>query len=300
MHKFVLVVPVFLLAFTLQAQNIQMQRTDKGFWINEDDNRIMFFQRHSNDSIPEFSRSNYFHPVYDLNGNIITEDFPEGHPHHRGIFWAWLHIIVNGKNIADTWHLQNFSQNVEQMGFKTNAEGNGELEYSSFWYTKNRPQIPFMREKNEITIYKRKRNYRQIDFQIELVALEHGLEIGGSADEKGYGGFSIRMNTNENTHFSDSEKQSIEPQNTAIDAGSCVSISNRETKSGVSIISHPLNPGMPAWILRQTGSMQNCAWPGSSPVALPVNQPLTLKYTLIIHKGNPKRVPLERIYKSMQ
>jgi hypothetical protein len=280
---------------TVGAQNIYMKHNEKGFWIYEGKDKVMFFQRHPNDSIPGMNRSNYFHPVYDLNGNCITEDFPQDHLHHRGIFWAWLQIIVKNENIADTWHLRNFIQEIDQVEFKTNTSGNGELEYSSFWYTKNNTEIPFMLEKTKVKVYQRTRNYRQIDFQIELRALQYELQIGGSPDEKGYGGFSIRMKTDENTFFSGLDNQIIDPQNTAIQAGHYVSISNPHQKSGVSIISHLKNPGTPAWILRQTGSMQNCAWPGSEPVPVSINEPVLLQYSVIIHKGKPKQVPFEKI-----
>src|SRR5699024_3188858 len=38
-------------------------------------------------------RSNYIHPLYGLEGEMLTRDWPEGaHPHHRGIFWAWPEV----------------------------------------------------------------------------------------------------------------------------------------------------------------------------------------------------------------
>jgi len=43
-----------------------------------------------------YDRANYLHPVYGLDGEVLTEDFPEDHAHHRGIFWAWPHIRVGG------------------------------------------------------------------------------------------------------------------------------------------------------------------------------------------------------------
>jgi hypothetical protein len=38
-------------------------------------------------------RSDYIHPLYGLNGEMLTNDWPDAdHPHHRGIFWAWLEV----------------------------------------------------------------------------------------------------------------------------------------------------------------------------------------------------------------
>ena len=49
------------------------------------------------------ARSNYFHPLYDLDGTVLTEDFPKDHIHHRGIFWAWHQVRINGKTVQDQW-----------------------------------------------------------------------------------------------------------------------------------------------------------------------------------------------------
>ncbi|HEX2522993.1 MAG TPA: DUF6807 family protein, partial [Terriglobia bacterium] len=33
-------------------------------------------------------RSSYFHPIYGLNGEVLTDDFPKDHVNHRGLHWA--------------------------------------------------------------------------------------------------------------------------------------------------------------------------------------------------------------------
>ena len=47
-------------------------------------------------------RSSYLHPVYSPDGVVLTDDFNPNHPHHRGIFWAWTDIAVDGKK-GDIW-----------------------------------------------------------------------------------------------------------------------------------------------------------------------------------------------------
>ena len=294
-NRIILLLVLFALFQSVSAQKIHLSKGDGGFWINENDQKILFFQRNINDLVPDYSRNNYFHPVYDLNGNCITEDFPADHLHHRGIFWAWHQILVDGKPVCDPWELKNFTQNIDQIEFKQNEEGNGVFSYSTFWHILDHPDDPFMREHTTVTVYPRDINYRRIDFTIELHALEYNLFMGGSDDVKGYGGFSIRMKTNKSTQFTDINNRKIIPENEAVEIGSMVDISNEEMKSGVTIISWPQNPGDVKWILRQTKSMQNCAWPGREPVEISVIQPTVLKYTLIIHKGKRKNVPIDKI-----
>ena len=40
----------------------------------------------------------YIHPLYGLDGEVLTDDFPADHLHHRGVFWAWPHVTVDGRH----------------------------------------------------------------------------------------------------------------------------------------------------------------------------------------------------------
>ena len=48
------------------------------------------------------TRNNYV-DLFDFQGHEITEDFPADHLHHRGVFWAWHQVLVNGKQLGDSW-----------------------------------------------------------------------------------------------------------------------------------------------------------------------------------------------------
>src|SRR5262245_57163345 len=50
-------------------------------------------------------RSSYLHPLYGLDGEILTDDFPKDHDYHRGLYWAWPHIKI-GTNEYDLWSLR--------------------------------------------------------------------------------------------------------------------------------------------------------------------------------------------------
>ena len=40
------------------------------------------------------SRACYIHPLWGLNGEVLTDDFPKDHYHHHGVFWAWPHVEI--------------------------------------------------------------------------------------------------------------------------------------------------------------------------------------------------------------
>ena len=67
----------------------------------------------TNENVPKEdnrrSRACYIHPVYGLDGEVITEDFPKDHYHHHGIFWSWPHVGIDGKEY-DLWVYNNIEQ----------------------------------------------------------------------------------------------------------------------------------------------------------------------------------------------
>src|SRR5688500_13379652 len=46
------------------------------------------------------ARACYVHPVYGLDGEVITDDFPKDHLYHRGMYWAWPHIKIGDEEIG--------------------------------------------------------------------------------------------------------------------------------------------------------------------------------------------------------
>jgi len=249
---------------------------------------IFFYQKTPKDKNGEYSRCNYVHPFYGIDGTRITEDFPEDHLHHRGIFWAWHQILIDGKQVSDGWELKDFQQKVTSFEFRL-QKGEGVLNSTVEWKSPKweNGTKAYLKENTKITILPQTANYRRIDFEIQLKALTDRLSIGGSVDEKGYGGFSARVKLPADVKF-ESQSGAIEPQNTAIKAGNFVNISgsllNSNKKGGIVIANDESNPEPNnCWILRKVASMQNAVFPGKEPVSIPFDKPLVLKYSLIVY-----------------
>ncbi|MBN2450935.1 MAG: PmoA family protein, partial [Lentisphaeria bacterium] len=51
-----------------------------------------------------FARNAYVHPVWTPAGRIVTGDFPQDHPHQRGVFLAWTKTAVGDRH-PDFWNL---------------------------------------------------------------------------------------------------------------------------------------------------------------------------------------------------
>jgi hypothetical protein len=194
----------------------------EGILLLENNAPRYFYQTKEKSINGEFSRANYIHPLYSLNGEPLTEDFPEDHLHHRGIFWSWHQLYSNGERIGDSWLMEGIILKVEDKRAKVNG-GNAKL-YSEVLWVQESNQVPIMKENVTITYERLEKEVFALTFDIELTALIEGLEIGGSEDEKGYGGFSVRLKLPEDVVFN-SEQGKVEPQDLPVQGGAWIQLS---------------------------------------------------------------------------
>jgi hypothetical protein len=285
----------------LYAQQFTTVKTEDGIEISEGGRKVLFYQIKPKSLSGKYERTNYVHPLYSLRGAALTEDFPEDHPHHRGIFWAWHQIIHNNKPIADGWTCENISWHVVDSDTEAKKDKIS-LHNEVLWRTTGNGDepLPVIRENSSIVIHRSRPEYRIIDFDIELVPLLEDMKIGGSDDPKGYSGFSLRFKLPEDITFLTKEKE-VKAQELAVSAGPWLDFygsfeGNGFPESGVAVFCHPSNPGFPEpWILRASKSMQNPAYPGNIPVKL-TRAGLHFKYRLVIHEKTVSPLHLEKLY----
>jgi hypothetical protein len=275
----------------LVNSQVSVTKTAAGLLFTENGDSVLFYQVQPKSLNEKYERCNYIHPLWAPDGTVLTEDFPADHLHHRGIFWAWHQIYVDGKKLGDGWELKNFSQKVDHYKIRKAKSGSlklmTEVEWKSPEYVSG--EKPFLLEKTEIVIYPAERNYRRIDFIISLKTLASNFEIGGSDDEKGYSGFSVRMKLPVDVTFTGPEGI-VNPENTAVQSPGFVNVSGsvlkNNGKGGIVLLDNSQNPGYPQrWILRAKNSMQNAAFPGRNRILLNMKNPLILKYSIIVYEG---------------
>jgi Family of unknown function (DUF6807) len=275
----------------LAAPPMTAEQTGEGILVSENGNPVLFYQKTPKSINGLYERSNYIHPLYNLNGVVITEDFPEDHLHQRGIFWTWHQILAGGKRLGDGWECRDIKWDV--LSAEAAAEEAGPLVLktrvhwkSPNWINEKGEMLAFVEEQAFITIYPVQPAGRKIDFEIRLLALEEDISIGGSEDEKGYGGFSPRIFLPEDVSFRGISGQ-VNPETAAVPAGQAIDITGTygdKGVDGITIIQHPSNPGYPQdWILRGKSSMQNPVYPGRNPVKISSSQHTILKYRLVLH-----------------
>lgn len=298
----------FLIVPLYGTAQLTYTESEAGIQVKEGANNVLFYQKKPKSLNGEFSRNNYIHPLYGIDGSVLTEDFPLDHPHQRGVFWAWHQVVIGDRKLGDSWECKDFVWNIRDIEI-SGSDDNLNLMVSTYWQSpqwtsREGNQKPFLLENTKIRIYPRKDNYRIILFEIALLALEKNLKIGGSEDEKGYGGFSVRLKLPEDIRFS-SIKGGVEPENTAVEAGKWMnifgSLTNKNNASGIAILSYRDSPGdKEYWILREKESMQNCVYPGRKSVSVSTTNPTILKYGLLIYEGKMTGQQIQKIYKELK
>lgn len=276
---------------------------DQGVWITEAERRVLFYQRQRKSHDGHYGRENYVHPLYSLDGEVLSEDFPADHLHHRGIFWAWHQLWVGSQHAGDPWVAKDFAVDVQSVTVAQPKADAIALEIAGIWSSPavtdaDQQPLPLVREQTVIRVHRSDASTQRIDFEISLQALAAEVKLGGSEDAKGYGGFSVRTVLPAGTTFT-ARQGAVVPQIEAIDAGPWINIATE--RWGLAILTHRSNPGFPhPWILRQQRSMQNPAYPGREPITVPQDRPLVLRYQLILHRGQLTSTAIDRLEQEYQ
>lgn len=280
---------------------MQIDAAEGGYVVREAGSPVLHYQLEPKSLDGKYARSNYIHPLYGLDGEVLTEDFPEDHRHHRGVFWTWHQVLIGDVRAGDPWLARRFSWRVEAA--EVLPSGNG-LRVIHRWFSPDfRGGVePILEETAEVIVHQATGRARLIDFDIRLVPMQDGLRLGGSEDDKGYGGFSVRVRMLDDLQFT-AAGGPIHPDRLAMQAGDWVDFSadfgGDGRTSGVAVMVHPASAGYPQpWILRgpATPSMQNPVWPGAAPVSVPTGEQVRLRYRLVLHRGDSASLNLDDLY----
>lgn len=278
-------IAIFLFFTSLShSQQLSWTSTDQGYQLTEDGSPRLFYQSATKSKDGKYPRANYIHPLFDLKGDVISEDFPEDHLHHRGIFWTWHQLYVDGKRVADPWISEGISWKVTQVNPTVINKEQAKLEATVQWIVDEKAVV----EENVTLHYERMDpELYKLTIDVQLKPLVAKVQIGGSEDPKGYGGFSPRIKLSETVGFFDRNGRVL-PQELPVSGGPWMNITRQGPEDpGVVILGEPENlPSYQGWILRNKNSMQNMAFPGKTPIILPEKSPyLSFRNQLLVHQG---------------
>jgi len=258
----------------------------------ENDEKVIVYQKNTEDK--KYARAHYFHPLYSMYGQELTENYPEDHLHHHGVWWGWHQVIKDGKLIGNSWKMDNIQWNFKD--YKCSFLDSGQLALSIDVDWLDGDDKLLIKEKCDVTFYPAEKDYRVIGFDITLTG-DGSVKLGGADNVKEYGGFSTRFINSKSLKFNGNNGL-VEPTNTPVNAGPWMNFTWEEGKvdAGVVIMCGKENDSRKQpWILRKSNSMQNPVFPGREPITVD-KEGITLSYGLIIHTGNLKNNEIEQIY----
>jgi hypothetical protein len=234
-------------------------------------------------SIYSVPRSDYIHPLYGLKGEMLTSDWPDGgHPHHRGIFWAWPEVKY-GDQLGDIYALQRVFARPSGKVKYTSGPDYAEVDAENLWMWEE--ETALVRENAVIRVYRATAGRRIIDLTIKLLALEDSVTLA-TRFTNSYGGLNIRMQSpEEQLIFYHTDEAGSEPLRAWSDFSGI--FDGNDSKSGLMVLQHRDNPEYPgAWREYPDLAWVQPTFPTpDSRYPLSKNQALVLRYRLIIHEG---------------
>ena len=241
---------------------------------------------------PRFTRSCYVHPIHGLDGEILTDDFPADHYHHRGLSWMWPTIQIGDEpRTYDLWHISGMRQHFDAWLERQTDADRATLGTRHHWKIGDRVVA---HETLRLVVHRPDDFGRAIDVELQVQAVDQPVHLRGEVD-KGYGAFCLRFAPRQHTLLTTDRGPLREDSLHQAYAWTDFSarFAQRDTFSGIAVFTHPGSADRDAsWILRHYGFVGTC-WPGTESFTLPVGESFVLRHRLYLHRGNSSegRVP---------
>jgi hypothetical protein len=240
-------------------------------------------------------RGCYVHPIYGLNGEVLTDDFPKDHYHHHGLFWAWPHVKIGGREYC-LWSSRGIRQKFVRWLCRRAGEQHATIGVENGWYVGKRK---VMIERFWLSVYPAIDTARAIDVSLTLIPVDRPVTLWGAA-EKSYGGMTLRFDVPRHKMpvimvSSGKADQDLKVKRLAW-ADLTYPFADTGKPSGAALMvskSHPDYP--PTWLTRHFGPL--CVgYPGVDPKTFEPGKPLRLSYRLWIHKNMADLGQLKQAY----
>ena len=235
-------------------------------------------------------RACYVHPIWGLDGEVLTDDFPSDHYHHHGLFWTWPHVSIGGRDY-DLWVGANIRHKFVKWLDRQTGPVAGVLGVENGWFVDERK---VMIERVWLRVFKADNNSQAIDIRLTWIPVDRPLSLLGAAG-KSYGGLTLRYNIGPKSKPTITDPKGVETEDLKIarlpwaDMAAFFpkdgeTISRTTPRSGATVMvdsAHPDYP--PTWLTRHYGVL--CVgWPGVESKTFPAGEPFSLSYRVRIHK----------------
>lgn len=228
-----------------------------------------------------YARGDYIMPLFGPAGELLTDDYPKDHPHHRGLGWSWP-VTRWKEEVRDIWAVVGVWSRPVAVRRKETGPVFALLEAENVWKWGDVTNI--VKEEVRLQVFRAMAGQRWVEITVRLTGLVDGVAIGGRP-HGGYGGFGLRAQPARDrviSRFTDSagpaQRRSWLDYSGVFGAAA--------TPAGLTILEHPDNPLYPSE-LKEYPELNYVmpAFPGEREVPLPPGQPLVLRHLVWIHPG---------------
>lgn len=239
------------------------------------------------------SRSAYLHPIYGLDGEVLTDDFPKDHVYHRGLYWAWPHIKI-GDEEFDFWSLRGIRTEFQRWLAKEIKPDRAILEAENGWFVGDKC---VMGEKVQIEVLPATSESRSVNVALTWTPTDRPVTLSG-APGKSYGGFTFRFGPRSKTFITVPSGRAREDLlMTKLPWADFVGDFNKGGRlSGAAVFVHPSHPDYPpTWMTREYGVLA-VGWPGVTPQTIVPGKSVICQYRIWIHRGTPEAAVIQQAY----
>lgn len=243
-------------------------------------------------STEESRHGDYISRLYGLDGELLTEDYPKDHPHHRAVNWSWATIRWNGETRDLFWGKGIWARPVGMIRAESGPE-TGIIEAGSVW--KWDDAVTIVEERVIISVHREQTDGRAIDIEVFLTPIVEGLEFCGRL-EAGYSGFNVRMAPADEQQirlFTDppgaSPRRAWADYSAAFPGG--------RGRSGLAILQRVGNKGYPhPWREYPSLNFFQPIYPGGALIPMPKVRSIALRYRLWVHRGAPSEEDMAALW----
>ena len=136
-------------------------------------------------------------PVWGMEGEILTDDFPKDHYHHHGIFWSWPHVRL-GNTEYSLWMGVKMRHRFRRWLIRETGPVAAVLGFEDGWFVKDKQVVT---ERIWVRVFKSAPQSRSFDVSITCIADKEPVTLWG-AEGKSYGGMTMRFAPPKKTRLS--------------------------------------------------------------------------------------------------
>ena len=237
----------------------------------------------------------YFHPLLTPGGVVVTDVAPADHPHHRGVFLAW--VEMHGKKDADFWgwgeHAPIKERRIVNKAVRLGGDG---FSFANEWTAEGQALL----KEDLVGRAHETGGANVLDLTYTLTPTSD-LKLSRWA----FSGFCVRTRKEGKlTAFGpQGEVKLPDPSHVKPDSdwpaapwyGYTLTFDDGKV-AGVAVIDHPKNPPS-LWYNHRGARMLNPCIVAPAEVKLKAGEPLVLRYRVVAHDGPTPRELLDKLAK---